>query len=63
MLKLENCYLRVTDPWERFMNQLHEADRVIKTIVRMVHCAKIFDLSIIANIQYKKGFGLYVTNL
>ena len=63
MLKLKNCYLRVIDPWERLMNQIHEADRVIKTIVRMVHCAKIFDLSIIANIQYKKGFGLYVTNL
>ena len=63
MLKPENCYLHIIDPQERLMNQIYEADRVTATISKMVHCAKIIGLQIIANTQYKKGLGTYVTSL
>jgi len=45
------------------MTQIHEAERVNSTINKMVHCAKIIGLPIIANTQYKKGLGPYVTSL
>ncbi len=59
----ENCYLHIIDPQERLMSQVYEADRVTATIEKMVHCAKILGLPIIANTQYKKGLGPYVTGL
>ena len=63
MLKSENRYLHIIDPQERLMNQIHEADRVTETIIKMVHCANILGLPIIANTQYKKGLGSYVASL
>lgn len=63
MLKPENCYLHIIDPQERLMTQIHEAERVNSTISKMIHCAKIIGLPIIANTQYKKGLGLYTTGL
>lgn len=45
------------------MSQIHEAERVVDTITKMVHCAKILNLPIIANTQYKKGLGSYVSAL
>jgi len=63
MLKPENCYLHIIDPQERLMNQIHEADRITETIIKMVHCAKILGLPIIANTQYKKGLGPYAASL
>jgi len=63
MLKPENCYLHIIDPQERLMAQIHEAERVESIIKKMVHCAKVFGLSIIANTQYKKGLGPYVSEL
>ncbi|MEN8199765.1 MAG: isochorismatase family protein [Thermodesulfobacteriota bacterium] len=63
LLKPENCYLHIIDPQERLMEQIHEADRVTDTIIKMVHCAGIMGLPIIANTQYKKGLGPYVAEL
>ena len=63
MLKPENCYLHIIDPQERLMIQIHEADRVTDTIIKMFHCAKIIGIPVIANTQYKKGLGLYVQKL
>jgi len=45
------------------MNQIHEADQVIKTITKLVHCARIVGIPILANTQYKKGLGPYVAEL
>ncbi len=45
------------------MSQIYEADRVIDTIIKMVHCANIIGIPVIANTQYKKGLGLYVGKL
>jgi len=63
MLKPENCYLHIVDPQERLMNQIYEADRVVESIMKMVHCSKILELPVIANTQYKKGLGAYVPEL
>ncbi len=63
LLKSENCYLHVVDPQERLMAQIHESERVIGTIKKMVRCAEIIGIPIIANTQYKKGLGLYVEPL
>lgn len=45
------------------MRQIHEADRVIETIIKMVNCAKIIGIPVMANTQYKKGLGPYVDEL
>ncbi len=45
------------------MSQIYEAKRVTDTINKMVQCAKIIGLQVIANTQYKKGLGPYVTSL
>lgn len=63
LLKPENCYLHIIDPQVRLMNQIHEADRVTDTIMKMVHCARILGIPIIANTQYRKGLGDYVPGL
>lgn len=63
MLKPENCYLHIIDPQERLMTNIHEAQRVTDTIVKMLHCARILGLPVIANTQYKKGLGAYVIEL
>lgn len=63
MLKVENCYLHIIDPQERLMSQIHEAERVAETIAKMVNCAKILELPVIANTQYRKGLGGYVPEL
>ncbi|MEA3468347.1 MAG: isochorismatase family protein [Thermodesulfobacteriota bacterium] len=63
ILKPENCYLHIIDPQERLMSQIQEADRVTDTIIKMLHCANIIGIPVIANTQYKKGLGLYVEKL
>jgi len=63
MLKPENCYLHIIDPQERLMSQIYEADSVVQSIVKMVHCSRILELPVIANTQYKKGLGAYVPEL
>lgn len=45
------------------MDQIHDAERVTGTISKMVHCAKIIGVPIIANTQYKKGLGPYAASL
>jgi nicotinamidase-related amidase len=63
LLKPENCYLHIVDPQERLMSQIHAADRVTETIIKMVHCAEIIGVPIVANTQYKKGLGVYSPEL
>lgn len=42
------------------MAHIHEADRVAANIVRLIECARILKMPILANTQYKKGLGSYV---
>ncbi len=63
LLTSAECCLHIIDPQERLMAQIHEADRVTVTIRQLIACAQILALPIIANTQYKKGLGPYVTEL
>ncbi len=63
LLKPENCYLHIIDPQERLMTQIHESARVVDTIRKVVHCARIIGIPIVANTQYRKGLGDYVPEL
>lgn len=62
-LKPEQCCLYIVDPQERLMAHIYEADRVSKTIGLMIHLARVLDIPILANTQYKKGIGPIVPEL
>lgn len=62
-LQSEQCCLFVVDPQERLLASIHEADRVVKNIDRMVELAKVLAIPIIASTQYKKGIGPLVEPL
>ncbi len=63
LLKPEECYLHIIDPQKSLMAHIHEAKRVIEVIQLMLACAKILNIPVIANTQYKKGLGEYVADL
>ena len=63
LLTPADCCLHIIDPQERLMAQIHEASRVCATLCQLTACAKILELPVIANTQYKKGLGGYVTEL
>jgi nicotinamidase-related amidase len=63
LLRPEHCCLHIVDPQQSLMARIHEADRVIANIVRLIECARILQMPIIANTQYKKGLGPYVPEL
>ena len=45
------------------MAHIHGAERVVANIARLIECARILKLPILANTQYKKGLGPYVPQL
>lgn len=63
LLAPENCCLQIIDIQESLMAKIHGAAEVAATTELMVHCAKIMDITVFANSQYKKGLGPYVANL
>jgi nicotinamidase-related amidase len=63
LLRPENCCLHIIDPQQSLMAHIHEADRVVVNITRMIECARILKMPILANTQYKKGLGPYVPQL
>ncbi len=63
LLRPENCCLHIIDPQQSLMAHIHEADRVVANITRMIECARILKMPILANTQYKKGLGPYVPQL
>ncbi len=63
LLQPENCCLHIVDPQKNLMKQIYKADHVIKVITFMVACARILEIPIIANTQYRKGLGPYVEEL
>lgn len=62
LLQSKQCCLHIIDPQQSLMAHIHEADRVIANIVRLMECARILKMPILANTQYKKGLG-YVPEL
>lgn len=63
LLMPENCCLQIIDTQESLMAKINGAGNVAETVELMIHCAKIMDIPVFANTQYKKGLGPYVANL
>jgi nicotinamidase-related amidase len=63
LLRPESCCLHIIDPQQSLMAHIHEAERVVANIVRLIACARILNIPILANTQYKKGLGPYVPQL
>jgi len=59
----EQCCLYIVDPQERLMAHIHGADQVINNISLMIELAKVLDIPVLANTQYKKGIGPLVPEL
>ncbi len=63
LLVPEKCCLQVIDMQESLMAKIHGAEDVAETAALMVQCAKIMDVPVFANTQYKKGLGPYVASV
>lgn len=63
LLTPENCYLHVIDVQESLMRQIFEVQRVTSVTRMMLKFASIVGLKVLANTQYRKGLGLYVSEL
>ncbi len=63
LLRPEQCCLHIIDPQQSLMAHIHAAEQVTANIVRLLKCATILKMSILANTQYKKGLGEYVPAL
>ncbi len=63
LLAPENICLQIIDVQQSLMAKINSADKVVATIALMIRCAKILGIPIIANTQYKKGLGPYVSTL
>lgn len=63
LLTTDQCCLHVIDPQESLMARIHDKDRVVATIKLMLQFARIAKLPVVANTQYKKGLGPFVTEL
>ncbi len=63
LLTPAECCLHIVDPQQSLMKHIYRAERVIRVIKFMLVCARILEVPIIANTQYKKGLGPYVPEL
>ncbi len=63
LLKPENICLQIIDVQQTLMDKIYEADKVAATVELLLRCAKILNLPVMANTQYKKGLGPYVPNI
>jgi len=63
LLTAESCYLHIIDVQESLMRQIHGADKVSSVTRMMFRFARIMDIPVLANTQYKKGLGLYVPEI
>lgn len=62
-LRAAQCCLYIVDPQEKLMAHIHEAERVTRNIVLMIHLARTMNLPMLANTQYKKGIGTIIPQL
>jgi nicotinamidase-related amidase len=63
LLKPAECCLHIIDPQKSLMARIHQAGKVVRVIKLMMESARIFNMPIIANTQYRKGLGPYVDEL
>jgi len=62
-LRKENVCLHVVDVQKSLMAKIPEAGKVAETVSLLFNCARILDIPIVANTQYRKGLGPYVDEL
>ena len=60
LLTPENVCLQIIDVQQSLMSKIIGADKITAVVEFMIHCAKILEIPIVANTQYKKGLGPYV---
>lgn len=63
LLSPENVCLQIIDVQQSLMAKIHESEKVAATVELMLYSAKILEIPIVANTQYKKGLGPYVPNI
>lgn len=63
LLTAGSCYLHVIDVQESLMRQIHGVEQVISVTRMMLKFARLLQIPVLANTQYKKGLGLYVPEL
>ncbi len=61
LLTSENVCLQIIDVQQKLMSKIKDAEKVAATVQLMIRCAKILGIPILANTQYKKGLGPYVS--
>jgi len=60
LLTPANVCLQVVDVQQSLMAKIHRTEKVAETVRLMIECARIMNIPIVANTQYKKGLGPYV---
>lgn len=60
LLRPEELCLHVIDVQQSLMAKIHLADKVSETVQLMIECARVLNVPILANTQYRKGLGPYV---
>ncbi len=63
LLNPRRCCLMIIDPQEKLMKAIHKAEKVVKNTSLMIHCARAFDIPILATTQYAKGLGPFVPEI
>lgn len=63
LLASEKVCLQIIDVQQSLMSKIKGADKVTATVQLMIRCAKILGIPIVANTQYKKGLGPYVSTV
>jgi nicotinamidase-related amidase len=63
LLAPENVCLQIIDVQQSLMSKINNADKVTATVEFMIRCASILGVPILANTQYKKGLGPYVSSI
>ncbi len=63
LLAPENVCLQIIDVQQSLMAKTVDADKVVAVIEFMIRSSKILNIPILANTQYKKGLGPYVSSV
>ncbi len=62
-LRPARCCLYIVDPQERLMAHIHRAAQVTRRIRTLIHCARVLEIPILANTQYRRGIGPLVPEI
>jgi nicotinamidase-related amidase len=63
LLTPENVCLQIIDVQQSLMAKIIRAEKVADTVCLMIECARIMNIPILGNTQYKKGLGPYVAGV